>query len=43
MIAVVAAVERAGTRVDSDVAWVLLAVEADRRRRRAQRRGSGLN
>jgi len=27
---------RAGTRVDEDVAWALLACEADRRRRRAQ-------
>lgn len=33
---VVAAVERAGTVVDADIAWALLACEADRRRRRAQ-------
>jgi hypothetical protein len=33
---VVAAVERAGTRVDCDVAWALLAVAADRQRRQAQ-------
>jgi hypothetical protein len=30
---VVLAVERAGTHVDSDIAWALLAVETDRRRR----------
>ncbi len=33
---VVAAVERASTKVDADVAWALLAVAADHRRRRAQ-------
>jgi hypothetical protein len=32
---VVLAVERAGTKVDSDIAWALLAVEANRRRRGA--------
>jgi hypothetical protein len=32
---VVLAVERAGTRVDCDVAWALLAVAADRQRRQA--------
>jgi hypothetical protein len=33
---VVRAVERAGTRIDAEIAWALLAVEADRQRRRAQ-------
>ncbi|MGH6974601.1 MAG: hypothetical protein ACRED6_08240 [Stellaceae bacterium] len=33
---VVAAVERAGTRIDAEIAWALLAVEADRRRRHAR-------
>jgi hypothetical protein len=33
---VVLAVERAGTVVDDELAWALLAVEADRLRRRAQ-------
>ena len=37
---IVVAVERAGTRVDEDVAWALLACEADRRRRRAQVRAT---
>jgi hypothetical protein len=32
---VVAAVERAGTKIDADLAWAMLAVEADRQRRRA--------
>ena len=34
---VVTAVERAGTRVNADVAWALLACVADQQRRRAQR------
>ncbi|MGH7012557.1 MAG: hypothetical protein ACREEL_00105 [Stellaceae bacterium] len=33
---VVTAVERAGTRIDAEIAWALLAVEADRQRRRAR-------
>lgn len=33
---VVAAVERAGTLVDSELAWALLGVAADRRRRAAR-------
>jgi hypothetical protein len=33
---VVLAVERAGTKVDDELAWALLAVEADRLRRRAR-------
>ena len=35
---VVLAVERAGTRIDEDVAWALLAAEADRQRRACQAR-----
>jgi hypothetical protein len=31
---IVLAVEKAGTKVDADIAWCLLAVEADRQRRR---------
>jgi len=33
---VVAAVERAGTRIDLEIAWALVGVIADRQRRRAQ-------
>lgn len=33
---VVVAVERAGTKVDNEIVWALLAVEADRQRRRAR-------
>jgi hypothetical protein len=38
---VVAAVERAGTVVDEAAAWALLAVAADRQRRRAAQRLAG--